>query len=519
MKFCKLARSFGILLVASTCFGQKYAITDLGPVGGVSYAYGINASGQVTGCAAPSISATPSAFLYSNGTMTDLGSIGGFYSCGQSINASGEVTGAAAVDSQSLHAFLYSHGAMGDLGTLGGSNSVGYGINTSGEMTGVSDVFSNVSHAFLDNGSTMTDIGTFRPDDYYSIGTAINDSGQIVGWSLGLSNVTNFLYSNGTWTDIGAGEPHAINALGHVTGVSGSHAFLYKNGVTTDLGVCPNLPTSTGEAINALDQVTGVCAQSLPGRAAFLSTPGQGMVDLNTLIPPGSGWKLTEATGINDAGQIIGNGINPNGQSHAFLLSLVGNKSTTATGLTSNSNSSVYGQKATLTATVTTSGSVPPTGTVVFMWNYFTLKYTIGTATLNSAGVATLTKSNLNADSYPMIAVYRGDTSNLGSTSAVLNQTVVQTTSAAAITSSANPSTVGQAVTFTAKITSPTVIPSGPVTFKAGTTVLGTAQLSSGRATFTTSTLPAGSTVVKVIYSGNSNIKGSSASVNQTVQP
>ena len=76
-----------------------------------------------------------------------------------------------------------------------------------------------------------------------------------------------------------------------------------------------------------------------------------------------------------------------------------------------------------------------------------------------------------------------------------------------------------QAITFTAKITSPTVIPSGPVTFKAGTTVLGTAQLSSGKAIFTTSTLPVGSTVVKVTYNGNSNINGSSASVTQTVQP
>jgi hypothetical protein len=187
--------------------------------------------------------------------------------------------------------------------------------------------------------------------------------------------------------------------------------------------------------------------------------------------------------------------------------------------LASSLNPSLYGQKVTFTARVTGSGPVPPTGTVVFMWKYFTTTYTIGSATLNSSGVATLTKSNLNANAFPMIAVYRGDTNNLSSTSAVLNQTVQQTTSAAALTSSVNPSTVGQAITFTAKITSPTVTPSGPVTFKAGTTVLGTAQLSSGKATFTTSTMPAGSTVVKVIYNGNSNIRGSSATITQVVQP
>jgi hypothetical protein len=194
-------------------------------------------------------------------------------------------------------------------------------------------------------------------------------------------------------------------------------------------------------------------------------------------------------------------------------------KSATSTTLVSNLNPSTYGQRVTLTARVIGAGPVLPSGTVAFMWKYFTTTYTIGTATLNSAGVATLTKSNLNAGSFPMIAVYRGDTNNLGSTSAVLNQTVLQTTSGATITSSLNPSVVGQTITFTANITSPTVIPSGPVTFKAGTTVLGTSQLSSGKAIFTTSTLPAGSTAMKVVYNGNSNIKGSSASVTQAVQP
>jgi len=194
------------------------------------------------------------------------------------------------------------------------------------------------------------------------------------------------------------------------------------------------------------------------------------------------------------------------------------NKSTTAATLLSTLNPSIYGQNVALMVQVTTSGPVL-TGTVVFMWKYFTTTYTIGNATLNSSGVATLAKSNLNADSYPIIAVYKGDVNNLGSTSAVLNQVVTQTTSSATITSSLNPSTQGQAVTFTAKITSPTVIARGPVTLKAGTTVLGTAQLSGGKAIFTISTLPAGSTVVKVTYDGNSNIKGSSASVTQTVRP
>ena len=99
----------------------------------------------------------------------------------------------------------------------------------------------------------------------------------------------------------------------------------------------------------------------------------------------------------------------------------------------------------------------------------------------------------------------------------MLNQVVLQTTSSATLTSSPNPSAQGQAVTFTATITSPTVIPTGPVTFMAGTKILGTAQLSGGKAKFTISTLAVGSTKVTATYYGNSNIAKSSASVTQTV--
>jgi hypothetical protein len=188
-------------------------------------------------------------------------------------------------------------------------------------------------------------------------------------------------------------------------------------------------------------------------------------------------------------------------------------KSATSTTLASSLNPSTYGQTVTWTAKVTTSGPVPPTGSVKFTWSV----YTIGSATLNSSGVATLTKSTLNVYTYPLTATYSGDTNNLGSASPVVNQAVQQTTSAATLTSSPNPSTSGQSVTFTAKITSPTVTPTGPVTFTAGNTVLGSAQLIGGKALFTTSTLAVGSTTVTATYAGSSNISGSSASVVQVV--
>ncbi len=190
-------------------------------------------------------------------------------------------------------------------------------------------------------------------------------------------------------------------------------------------------------------------------------------------------------------------------------------QSTTTTTLSTSLNPSTYQQKITWTSTVMTTGATPPTGKVHFTSN----GNSIGLVTLNASGVATLTRSNLNAGSHPLAATYLGDANNGPSESAILNQVVAQATSSATITSSPNPSTAGEAVTFTAKIKSPTVEPTGPVTFLSGKTVLGTAQLSGGKAKFTTSTLAVGSATVTASYSGDSNIGKSSASVTQAVQP
>ena len=270
-------------------------------------------------------------------------------------------------------------------------------------------------------------------------------------------------------------------------------AVTFTATVSSTAGAPPN-----GELITFKNGSSVLGTAALSGGSAALTTSS---------LPAGT--DTITATYAGDA--------NFSGSTSPGLRQAVNNttKSTTSTTLSSSLNPSIYGQSITFKATVTTTGSIAPTGSVNFTWS----GYSIGTATLNASGIATLTKSNLNVYTYPLTAVYSGDANNAGSTSAILNQVVKQTTSAATLTSSPNPSTQGQAVTFTAKITSPTVVPTGPVTFKIGNTVLGTAQLSAGKATFTTSTLPAGSTIVTVTYPWNSNIAGSSASVTQTVQP
>jgi hypothetical protein len=187
----------------------------------------------------------------------------------------------------------------------------------------------------------------------------------------------------------------------------------------------------------------------------------------------------------------------------------------TNTTLVSSLNPSFYGQEVAFTAMVKNTGGAAPTGHVSFA----TSGGALGTATLDSSGVATLIRTSLNADPYPLTATYAGDGNNLASTSTVVNQVVKQTTTTATLISSQNPSIAGQSVTFTVQIKSPTVKATGPVTFSAGNIVLGASQLANGTVSLMTSSLPAGSTVVKVVYNGDSNIKGSSASVTQVVHP
>ena len=86
-----------------------------------------------------------------------------------------------------------------------------------------------------------------------------------------------------------------------------------------------------------------------------------------------------------------------------------------------------------------------------------------------------------------------------------------------AVTSSANPSSVGQAVTFTATVTSPMGTPTGTVTFSEGQTTLGTITLAAGQATLTTSALTAGDHVITATYTSDGFWSASSGSTPQTV--
>src|SRR5216117_4519761 len=134
------------------------------------------------------------------------------------------------------------------------------------------------------------------------------------------------------------------------------------------------------------------------------------------------------------------------------------------------------------------------------------------------------TTSTLAAGSHPITASYGGGATFSGSTSSTLTQTVKKASTTTLVSSSANPSLSGQSVTFTATVTAKSPgagTPTGTVTFKDGSSTLGTGTLDgSGQAMFTISTLAVGSHSITARYGGDASFKGStSPKFTQIVNP
>ncbi len=192
----------------------------------------------------------------------------------------------------------------------------------------------------------------------------------------------------------------------------------------------------------------------------------------------------------------------------------------------------VAGQPLTFTATITNTGPTGgvPTGTVTFQdltYNDLTPVTTTlaSNVPLNGSGVATVTTSSLTAGSgflgnHRITATYSGDGTFSGG-AASLVQKVHAKASATTLNSSPNPSTGGQAVTFTATVASVppgSIVPTGMVTFLEGSAVLAQIPLNtSSTASFTTSNLFAGDHTITASYYSDTTFASSSGTRLQSV--
>ena len=238
--------------------------------GSNSIAFDVNGSGRIVGGAETTTPNVFRAFLFTGGTMTDLGTLGGSSSFATGINNAGHIVGSSNIPTSESHAFLRDSVTMRDLGTLGGSSSEANGINSGGQIVGNSQVAGNGSRrAFLYDG-VMRDLGTLGGQN--SNATAINDAGQVVGYS-------------------------------QLAGQTDDHAFLYSGDRMQELS--PST-VSTAWSINNTGHIVGSMAISPTRSHAFRYCEGT-LTDLNTLIPAGAG-ELLDAFDINDQGEIVGIG-------------------------------------------------------------------------------------------------------------------------------------------------------------------------------------------------------------------
>ncbi len=314
----------------------SYAITDLGDAGGLTDAAALDDAGQVAGTAwgagqsargvlwdgrgvdlgtlpkhhfslvsglsgdgraagtSFNIPGRGRAFVW-DGAPHRVGSLPGFpYSEARGVNRAGQVVGTAETGghdrwrAQVARAFVWQGGDMGDLGTLGGAYSAAYGVNDSGAVVGKSDTDTfGQTHAFLWTDGQMQDLGTLGGAN--SLACRINARGQIAGYS-----------------ETGPGETR--------------HAFLWTEGQMRDLGTLPGMADSAAADVSDSGDAVGYASPTpdSPARRAVLWHGGQA-IDLNNLLPPGTGWLLTEARAVNARGQIAGVGL-VGGQVRAFLL-------------------------------------------------------------------------------------------------------------------------------------------------------------------------------------------------------
>ena len=336
-------------------FAAAYTILDLGTLGGnYSEANGINASGQVVGLSEPTPNSVFHAYIASTAKSispsNDIGTLGGQFSKAFGINAAGQVVGqATTIGDATGHAFRTTANGVitvaADLGTLSTDShavSIAYGINASGQAIGKSDIgIGSGFHAFRTSAmgkiTADADLGTLGGKISEAYG--INASGQTVGNASVIGNVASHAYrttATGKINDasdlgtLGGSDSTAlgINDLGQVVGGAAilgdavRHAFrTTPNGTITLAADLGNLggTYAAGFSINAIGQTVGESWLADNTLHAFFVDKTGPMLDLNSLIDSNSGWVLNQANGINDSGQIVGNGT-INGLPHAYVL-------------------------------------------------------------------------------------------------------------------------------------------------------------------------------------------------------
>ncbi|HEX8711510.1 MAG TPA: hypothetical protein VF730_06530 [Terracidiphilus sp.] len=250
--------------------------------------------------------------------------------------------------------FVWQNGQMLPLPTLGGVNGLATEINNSGMIGGYAETFT------VDPDCTAPQKYQFKPviwtngavqalpsgTDMDGVVWAVNDRGDAAGatgscaplnfWGLYLNPTHAVLWRNGVGIDLGNlggtnnNLPHGMNNLGQVVGESDlagdqtAHAFLASPGTKMqDLGTVGSDTFSFGFGINDAGEVVGISANADFSVVRAFIRQNSTLVDLNTLVTGNNSLYLLTACFINANGEITGIALDSMGQEHAYLATPV----------------------------------------------------------------------------------------------------------------------------------------------------------------------------------------------------
>jgi hypothetical protein len=449
-------------------------------------------------------------------------------------------------------------GATGTVTFLDGGTSIGSGSVSGGKATFSTSSLSVATHAITAsyggdanfNGSTSSAVNQTVNKDGTSTtvassanpsttGSSVTFTATVSASSPGSGAPTGTVTFNDGGTSIGSGSVSGGKATFSTSSLStGTHT------ITASYGGDGNFNGSTSGAIVQTVNAPGATTTTSVSSGTNPSVFGQSVTFTATVTTSGSNTPTGTVT-FFDGGSSIGSGTLSGGSAtfttsslsvanHSITASYGGdannnsssstaitqtvNKASTSTSVASSANPSVFGQTVTFTATVSavSPGAGTPTGTVTFSDG----GTSIGTGTL-SGGQANFSTTSLSVATHAITASYGGDANFSASSSGTVNQTVNQDGTTTTVASSANPSSSGAAVTFTATVSANSPgsgTATGTVTFLDGGTSIGTGGLSGGKATFSTSSLSVGNHTITASYGGDANFTGStSAAIVQTV--
>jgi len=310
--------------------GQKFDIGTPGLGGPNSAAFSVNEFGQSVGQAETSASNAedfcgfnaygfPSStacrpFLWQDGVMRKLPTLGGHNGFANSINNRGVVAGIAETDAtdptpgcpvNQFEPVVWEKGKIHSLPPYSGdSDGVAAQVNDNGEVAGASGTcgaFNPLSglylvenHAVVWQNGRAIDLGNLGPNGLPGAGNhacAINNRGQAVGHTTSNKSTVAFIWTRETgMRSLGTLEGDfvslalGINDEGVVVGASIGpgfstlRAFLWKKGVMTDLNTVvdanpANLYLLQGVSINFRGEITGLAVDEAGMSHGFLATP------------------------------------------------------------------------------------------------------------------------------------------------------------------------------------------------------------------------------------------------------